>query len=244
MATVVVLVAACGAAVPSPSASPSALVALRPAIQIDEQWTAADGEWTITGRVDPDGDPTDVVLEVGPGPANARQFDASLPVAQGVTAAGPVTITTRDLPDIDEICVRFTAINSAGSSSTPPLCIPHDPPTAAPPGAPLAEIVPDWTLTDGEWSFIGRIDPKGAATDVILEIGRGPAATVSWDREIPAAQDQVEIATLTITTSDVPDADEICARFTATNALGTASSEPLCVPGDGSSPGPSPSATP
>ena len=235
-----VIAAACDAAVPSPSVSPSALAALRPAIQIDQQWAAADGQWTFTGRVDPDGEPTDVVLEVGPGPANARQFDATLPVTQGITAAGPVTITTRNLPDIDEICVRFTATNVAGSSSTPPLCFPRDLPTVGPPGAPVAEIVPDWTLTDGEWSFTGRIDPKGAPTDVLLEVGRGPAAGVTWEREIPAAQDQIEIATLTITTRDVPDADEICARFTATNAIGSASSEPLCVPGDGSSPSVSP----
>jgi hypothetical protein len=58
-----------------------------------------------------------------------RQFNQRIPVAQGVTEEGPLTITTGDIPDVDEICVRFTATNSAGTSSTSPLCVPHDLPS-------------------------------------------------------------------------------------------------------------------
>ena len=101
----------------------------RPAIEIDGTWTADGGEWTFTGYVDPARDPTDVVLEIGPGPATLRQFDERVPVAQAVVDAGPLTITTREIPDIDEICVRFSATNSAGTSVSSPLCVPHDLPS-------------------------------------------------------------------------------------------------------------------
>jgi hypothetical protein len=111
-----------------PTAAPTAF-SLRPAVQIDGTWQADNGQWTFTGRVDPQGDPTDVVLDVGPGPATVRQFNQQVPVAQDVTRAGPLTITTGEIPDIDEICVRFTATNSAGTSSSTPLCVPHDLPS-------------------------------------------------------------------------------------------------------------------
>jgi hypothetical protein len=129
LAGVVVAVAAlAGCDATAPTAAPTAF-ALRPAVQIDSTWQASNGQWTFTGRVDPQGDPTDVVLDVGPGPATTRQFNQQIPVAQDVTEAGPLTITTRDMPDIDEICVRFTATNSAGTSSSTPLCVPHDLPS-------------------------------------------------------------------------------------------------------------------
>lgn len=129
LAGVIVAIAAlagCDASTPTPS--PTAF-ASRPAVQIDGTWQASNGQWTFTGRVDPQGDPTDIVLDIGPGPATTRQFDQRIPVAQGLTEAGPLTITTRDIPDIAEICVRFTATNSAGTSSSTPLCIPHDLPS-------------------------------------------------------------------------------------------------------------------
>jgi hypothetical protein len=82
---------ACGSRPPT-----IAPIGARPAIQIDQAWTQVSGEWTFTGRVDPARDPTDVVLEIGPGPATARQFDTELPVAPDLTAAAPLTITTRE----------------------------------------------------------------------------------------------------------------------------------------------------
>ena len=75
------------------------------------------------------GDPTDVVLEIGPGPITLRKFDQQLPVDQGLIHPGPLAITTPDIPNIDEICVRFTATNSAGTSLSTPLCFPHDVPS-------------------------------------------------------------------------------------------------------------------
>jgi hypothetical protein len=69
------------------------------------------------------------VLEVGPGPATVRQFDQQIPVVEDIVEPGPLTIRTSAIPDIDEICVRFTATNSAGTSSSTPLCFPHDLPS-------------------------------------------------------------------------------------------------------------------
>jgi hypothetical protein len=214
---------------------------IRPAVEIDGTWTATNDEWTFAGRVDPQGDPTDVVLEVGPGPSTARRFDAQLPVAQSLTEAGPVTITTREIPDVDEICVRFTATNTAGRSSSTPLCIPHDLPSILPPAAPTIKIDQTFNVADGQWTFTGRLDPGGEPTDVFLDVGSGPATGARFDTQLPVAQDLAEVATLAFTTADMPEVDEICVRFTATNSLGTSSSAPLCFPREaGSSPGSSP----
>ena len=229
-AVALALVLGCGTSPPPPTASPSVL-AIRPAVLIEQTWTAANGEWTFGGTVDPEGDPTDVVLEIGPGPATARRFDAKVPVGQGLTTAGPLTISTRAIPDIDEICVRFTATNSAGTSPSSPLCFPHDLPSIAPPAAPRVEIDPAWTVADGEWAFTVRVDPTGGPTDVVLEIGPGPASAAKYTRAA-AAPGLTDAATLTMTTKSIPDAKEVCVRFTATNRLGTASSKPLCFPHD------------
>ena len=216
----------CGTSPPAPTASPTA-DAERPAVQIDQTWSATDGLWTFTGNVDPQGDATDVVLEIGPGPANARRFDRKVPVQQGLVAAGPLSIATREIPDIDEICVRFTATNSGGTSSSAPLCFPHDLPTFAPAGAPTVTIDPKWTAANGGWTFIGRVDPMGEPTDVVLEIG--PASAGPFDKT-PVADGMTEAAKVEVTTRNVPATNEICARFTATNKIGSASSTTLCVP--------------
>jgi hypothetical protein len=126
------VLAGCDAQVPSgapnPRSSPTTF-ALKPAVRMDPSWQSSNGLWTFTGQVDPEFDSTDVVLEIGPGPATARQFDQRITVAQDLTAPGALTITTRDIPDIDDICVRFAATNSAGTSFTTPLCFPHDLPS-------------------------------------------------------------------------------------------------------------------
>lgn len=225
----------CESVPPSTAPSPTGV---RPAIRIDQQWTAKGGQWTFTGHVDPAGDPTDVVLEVGPGPANLRRFDSRIPAGQALLDAGPLTITTSEIPDMPDICVRFTATNRSGSSSSSPLCFPHDLPTIPPPGAPTVEIDQRWAAAGGEWTFSARVDPEGSPTEVILEVGRGPASAATFETKVPAAQDMTEPAKLTISTRDVPDADEICIRFTASNAIGTASSEPLCVPSSGATASP------
>lgn len=227
---VLVVVLGCGTTPPPPTASPT-VPAVRPAVLIEQTWTAANGQWTFGGTVDPEGDATDVVLEIGPGPATARRFDAKVPVEQDLTTAGPLAITTAAIPDIDEICVRFTATNSAGTSSSSPLCFPHDLPSIAPPAAPSVEIDPAWTVTNGEWAFTVRVDPKGDPTDVVLEVGPGPPSAAIFETQATAL-DLTDPATLTMTTKKIPDAKEVCVRFTARNGLGTASSKPLCFAHD------------
>jgi hypothetical protein len=240
---VLIAVVGCGTSPPPPSVAPTA-AAVRPAVQIDQTWTSTNGIWTFKGSVDPEGDATDVVLEIGPGPATARRFDAKVAVAQDLVAAGPVTITTREIPDIKDICVRFTATNGVGTTSSSPLCFPHDLPTIAPPGAPTVRIDPNWTVANGQWTFSGPVDPKGLPTDVVLEVGAGPASSGTFETPIAVAQDVTDAATLTITTREIPDVKDVCVRFTATNSMGTASSMPLCFPHDapagssGSSPAP------
>jgi len=178
---IVAMAALAGCDATPPTAAPTAF-ALRPAVQIDGTWQASDGQWTFTGRVDPQGDPTDIVLDVGPGPATVRQFNQQIPVDQDVTDEGPLTITTRDIPDIEEICVRFTATNSAGTSSSTPLCVPHDlpsfvidvdPPTAtfAAPATGSTTVLEatnftvEWTEADVGTGIIRRSIQRRAATD-------------------------------------------------------------------------------
>ena len=226
---VVAIVVGCAAPPPSPPASLG-----RPVVQIDEEWSEADGRWTFTGRLDPQGGATDVVFEIGPGPSTARRFDTQLTVAEGVASERSLTVTTDEIPGIAEVCVRFSATNSAGRSSSQPLCFPNVVPTIVP-AAPTVQIDRDWTVTDGEFAFTGRVDPEGVPTNVILEIGRGPASAPQFEIQISAAQNLIDAATLTRTTRDLPDAEEVCVRFTATNALGSASSDPLCFSPDAAS---------
>lgn len=114
----------------APTVAPTAF-ASKPAVRIDPTWQNTGGQWTFTGQIDPQGDPTDVVLEIGPGPETARTFNQRVPVVSGVTLPAPLTVTTGAIPDIPEICVRFTATNSAGTSLTTPLCFAHDQPSFA-----------------------------------------------------------------------------------------------------------------
>ncbi|MEO8468358.1 MAG: hypothetical protein ABI573_01675 [Chloroflexota bacterium] len=115
----------------SPSSSPSTFGA-GPGIQIDPTWQNDGVTWTFSGRVDPQGAATDVVLEIGPGPSTLREFPSRINVAAGLVEPGPVSIATRDIPDIPDICVRFNATNSFGTSASIPLCFSHDRPSVVP----------------------------------------------------------------------------------------------------------------
>lgn len=210
----------------APLTAPPSTAADRPAIQIDETWQVQDGEWTFTGRVDPEGDATDVILEIGPGPATARQFDAQVEVMNGVLDAAPLRISTSEIPDIDQICVRFTATNGVGSSSSRPLCFPHDLPSFVA-AAPTVTIDDEFTVNGDQYAFTGRIDPHGTATDAVLELGPGPAADPVFDQQMTAGQAMTEPASITLSTA-IPDTPQVCVRFTATNDVGTTSSTPLC----------------
>jgi hypothetical protein len=237
LAAALLMLAACDATAPTTSLLPSgtpSVFADRPSVQIDGTWTAANGQWTFTGLVDPEGSPADVILDVGPGPDTLRHFDTHLPVAQAVATAGPLRISTRAIPNIPQICVRFTATNQAGTSSTTPLCFPHDLPTAAPAGAPTVRIDTGPTQANGEWVLSVYVDSHNAPTDVILEIGAGPT---TFTKQVSVAKAMSLAGTLQFTTADLPSSGQACYRFTATNSVGTASSLPTCF--SPSSPAPS-----
>ena len=223
------LAAAAGCSNPAPSASPTAApFADRPAISIDGTWTAQDGQWTFTGVVDPEGEPTDVVLEVGPGPQTLRQFDSQVPVARAVTEAGPITVTTRAIPDIPEICVRFSATNSVGTSVSQPLCVPHDIPTPGPLNAPTIRIDSVAPATNGQWAISAYIDPMHAATDVVLDIGTGPASSPVYTKHVPVATGMTDPASQQVSFDLPAGATEVCVRITATNSVGTTTTVPSC----------------
>jgi hypothetical protein len=222
---VAALLAACDTSAPSPS---PAAFADRPGIQLDTTWTALNGQWTFTGNVDPNGAPTGVVLEIGPGPVTARVFDAQVTVADHVSAQMPLAITTTKIPNIPQICVRFTASNSVGTSWSTPLCFPHDLPTEPPPGPPTVTIEPTFTTADGKWTFTADVDPHHGPTDLVLETGTGAASAPSFTKTIPIESGIADVARVQFATSELPASGEVCVRFTATNSLGKASSDPLC----------------
>lgn len=222
------LLAACDASAPTPSPlSTPGVFADRPAVGISNSWTAQDGKWTFTGSVDPLGAPTDVVLEVGPGPETLRQFDTHLDVVQQVAIAQELTITTDQIPNVPEICVRFTATNSVGSSSSSPLCFPHDVPTIPPPGAPVVRIDGVTPTANGQWTVSAYLDSKRAATDAVLDIGTGPASSPTYTAHVSLATAFLDAATLQVSVA-VPSGDQVCIRVTATNSVGTTSSAPTC----------------
>jgi hypothetical protein len=128
LAVVAVAAAATLGGCAGPSSTPTPQAA-KPVVEIDPTWGSTNGEWTFTGRVDPRGAATDVVLEAGPGTSTGRRFDRQFAVAYGVVDPGPLTIATSDIADITQVCVRFTATNIAGTSWTAPLCFSHDMPS-------------------------------------------------------------------------------------------------------------------
>ena len=112
--------AACDAVTVPPSASASAATAPLMRYQSQSIWELDGSTWTFFGSVNPNGSPTDVVLEVGSGTEDAPAFDRTLSVAEGLILpeAFDFDATLVEMP----FCVRFTATNEVGTTSTPPLC--------------------------------------------------------------------------------------------------------------------------
>jgi hypothetical protein len=115
-----VLIGACGpgpaSSTPPPEPPPEA-----PTISF-HRYTAANGIWTFYAFIDPGGSPTVVVLETGAGPVDAPDFVDSVPVASAMLNPGEVTGVVQ-YPEDASFCVRFTATNAAGTTSSPPRCI-------------------------------------------------------------------------------------------------------------------------
>lgn len=123
-------------------------------------------------------------------------------------------------------------------------------PPSPTPSAPTAPTIRagDWSASNGRWTFNATVNPRGSPTDVVLEYGFGPESAPVFDIVVPVEQDLFDAAAVTVTV-DIGEEEPFCARFTATNEMGSTSSEPRCndqlrsmvivVPGS-----PSPSAAP
>lgn len=184
----------CASQAVTPTSSPE-----RPGIQIDDSFQRGDGEWTFTGRVDPQGAATDVVLEIRPGPSTGMVFTSEVVVGRTVGDPAPLSITTRNIPDIGEVCVRFKATNSAGTTASVPLCfapvmpsiVPDDLPPATAFLAPAFGTVTvldqttytvSWTESEAGSGIVRRALQRRVATYVAGTCGAyvddGPASTV------------------------------------------------------------------
>jgi hypothetical protein len=102
-------------------ASPSPSFPSEPPSIVLVDWTATDGHWTIRASVDPKGSPTDVFVEYGPGPAASPSFTESIVVENDLNEPTFISPTV-DLPEDVELCVRLTATNEVGSTSTTARC--------------------------------------------------------------------------------------------------------------------------
>ena len=239
IAAIALVAAACDATAPSPTTGVTpgptrGVFADRPGIAIDQTFGRLSGRWSFSGRVDPQGAPTDVVLEIGPGPETLRQFYTQVPVAQGVTTASPVSVTTTDIPDTREICVRFTATNTSGTSSTTPLCFPHDLPTPAPPGEPTVRIDQVAPGSNGQWLVTAYIDSMNSPTNVVLDVGKGPLGATLYSSHIVMAT-AFQLAGSIQVAFTPTDAPTTCIRVVATNSVGRTTSADSCFSPAGSS---------
>lgn len=103
---------------PSPPTAPTIVVG---------NFTGIDGRWTFNASVHPRGSPTDVVLEYYLGPEGSRDFDQRVDVETGLLDSGTMTAQLV-LADDAVFCVRFTATNEVGSTSSEPRCLGERPP--------------------------------------------------------------------------------------------------------------------
>jgi hypothetical protein len=112
-------IAACGEPV-EPSATPTPEPLAAPTIVVGS-FTGINGRWTFNASVHPRGSPTDIVLEYHLGPEGSGEFDQHVDVKTGLVASGTVTAQLV-LADDAVFCVRFTATNEVGTTSSEPRC--------------------------------------------------------------------------------------------------------------------------
>lgn len=119
-------------------------------------------------------------------------------------------------------------------------------PTESPPTAPTIRLG-DWQATDGRWTFTATVNPRGSPTDVVLEYGFGPETAPAFDTIVSIEEDLLDARAVSATV-EVGEDREFCARFTATNEIGSVSTDARChepfpsgvvvVPGPGDSASP------
>jgi hypothetical protein len=99
------------------------------------------------------------------------------------------------------------------------------------PGPPSIRFASRSTLVfDGHvWTLYVVVDPKGEPTDVVAEYGTGTEEG-PFDHTIVIADDVLDAGQISAQTSDLPADGGFCLRFTATNRLGSASTDANCRP--------------
>ena len=74
------------------------------------------------------------------------------------------------------------------------------------------------------------VEPKGLATDVVVEYRAG-LENGAFDASIPVADYVVDAGLVSTQTTELPVDTAFCYRFTATNELGAVSTDAVCFPG-------------
>jgi hypothetical protein len=119
------------------------------------------------------------------------------------------------------LLVPILALAIAGCGEPAP-----ESPTPPPATAPTI-VVGSFTGIDGLWTMQASVHPRGSPTDVALEYRLGPEGPGEFDQRVDVETGLLESGTVTARL-ELADDTVFCARFTATNEVGSTSSEPRC----------------
>jgi hypothetical protein len=103
---------------------------------------------------------------------------------------------------------------------------PPSAPTETPPTASTIRLG-DWSASNGRWTFNATVNPRGGPTHVVLEYGLGTESAPVFDTTLEVETGILDARALTATIQ-LPEEASFCARFAATNEVGSVSTEPFC----------------
>jgi hypothetical protein len=134
------------------------------------------------------------------------------------------------VPAIGRARIALVAIVLAACAVAPePMERVRPTPTPGPPSVRFSSST-GGTFDGHTWTVSVIVEPKGIPTDVVLEYHVG-LEDGPFDVVIPVAEDVLDVGRVTAQTTDRPADEAFCYRFTATNELGAASTDPICFPG-------------
>jgi hypothetical protein len=125
------LIAACSP--PIPTATPT-LESIEPSPGppsvvwwFGRSWVYDGISWTLQGYLDPNGEPTMVVVETGSGTVESPTFTDSITLGDNVDTPGPFDVRVLVRDGGAGFCVRLRATNAHGSDASEVQCAPIAP---------------------------------------------------------------------------------------------------------------------
>lgn len=102
--------------------------------------------------------------------------------------------------------------------------------TTLPPEVPAIRFASDhlYSVDGGRWTFYANVDPGGSPTLVVLETGSGTEEAPVFDGSIPVEDGMLSAGQVSAVV-EYPEGTGFCVRFSARNAIGSASTKPYCA---------------